>query len=113
MINPLIDEIQRLRAELDRSRDTMADEIDVLESEHDVLEAELLRYQQAEEIQMRRGWMVAPVDGYFASIKDTEYGTRWCVPNIHWPNAVPYWPDPKTALIEADKWIREQEARKP
>jgi hypothetical protein len=58
--------------------------------------------RNAFDVMMRRGWFVVP--NYM-----TRPGTAWRVKTA-WPNCEvewKEWPDPFTALVEADKWFRE------
>ena len=67
------------------------------------LRAQIILWANAEEVQMRRGWT--------AKLRET----RWVVVDCPWQ--VCNWlkrqsfTDPATALVEADKWLTEQEGK--
>jgi hypothetical protein len=59
--------------------------------------------RNAFDVMVRRGW----------SIRKDKLGSRWHVPEAHRPNYCAAGDDPFTALVEADKWYKENVEGRP
>ncbi len=66
------------------------------------------------DVQMKRGWTaIQKPGGVFVGVDSQNHEPQWCVPNVEWPNAVPFYPDPFSALVAADEWYsREIEGKR-
>lgn len=76
--------------------------------EEDVARAEFIALaRNAFDVMMRRGWNPVKVDGKW-QVSGTDESGRWeTTPLCTW------FPDPFTALVEADKWYRENVEEQP
>jgi hypothetical protein len=63
--------------------------------------------RNAFDVLMRRGWAVAKHFDHWAVFYNDDDMT-WVVPWDQWPK----WSDPFTALVEADKWYKENIEKK-